>query len=335
MALETQTTCAGCGAVLPPLALTCPACHRFVHAGRLQTLTTQAKRAEQNGEWTAARDAWALAAPLLPTDTTQYRSVAARITEIDVRLAAASERPSPHSEAGKWAARLGPIGVLLIFLFTKGKLLLLGLTKLGTLVSMLATLGLFWTWYGWKFALGFVISIYIHEMGHVAALRRFGIPASAPMFVPGLGAFVAMKQRPATVAQEARVGMAGPIWGLGATVAAWLAGLATSQPIWFAIAHASAWINVFNLIPVWQLDGGRAFHAFTRRQRLLALVLVAAAWFIARDGMFLLATLGAGYRLFTKDAAAKADWGAFGQFAGVLALLAMLFLITATASRPL
>jgi Zn-dependent protease len=305
-----------------------------VHAEELQSLSRQARHAEERGDWHGARAAWDRALGLLPTDTTQYRGVLARITEIDARLAAASEQPSSHSEVGKWVKRLGPIGVVLLFAFTKGKLLLLGLTKLSTLLSMLATLGLFWTWYGWKFALGFVLSIYIHEMGHVAALRRYGIPATAPMFVPGLGAFVTMRQRPATVAQEARVGLAGPIWGLGATAAAWAIGLITSEPIWFAIANASAWINVFNLIPVWQLDGGRAFHAFTRQQRFLGLGVAALMWLVARDGMLLLLTLGAGYRSFTKDASKEADWGAFWQFVGILALLALLFLMTTGASRP-
>ena len=126
-------------------------------------------------------------------------------------------------------------------MLTKAKFVLLGLTKLNTLLSMMAFFAVYWTMFGWKFALGFVLAIYIHEMGHVVALRKYGIAASAPMFVPFLGAFVRMRQYPANVGQDARVGLAGPIWGLGASVVAWLGALITGQPIWYAIAHTSAW----------------------------------------------------------------------------------------------
>jgi len=99
--------------------------------------------------------------------------------------------------------------VVALFALTKAKFLLLGLTKLSTLGSMLAFLGVYWSMFGWKFALGFVLCIYVHEMGHVAELRRFGIAASAPMFIPGLGAFVSLKQLPANVMQDSRVGWPG------------------------------------------------------------------------------------------------------------------------------
>ena len=101
-----------------------------------------------------------------------------------------------------------------VFLLTKGKLLLFGLSKGTTFFSMLAALGVYWTIWGWKFALGFVLSIYIHEMGHVAAMKRFGLAATAPMFIPGFGAFIRMKQHPATVQEEARIGLGGPDLGL-------------------------------------------------------------------------------------------------------------------------
>src|ERR1035437_4631322 len=84
-------------------------------------------------------------------------------------------------------------GPLLLLALTKGKFLLLGLTKMGTLLTMLASLGVYWAMYGWAFALGLVVSIYTHEMGHVAAIRRYGFPASAPMFIPGFGAFIQLR----------------------------------------------------------------------------------------------------------------------------------------------
>src|SRR5262249_58708968 len=108
---------------------------------------------------------------------------------------------------------------------TKGKLLLLGLTKLSTLFTMMGSLGVYWNWYGWKFALGMVLLIYIHEIGHVYELRKFGIKASAPVFLPGFGAVVLLPERPATSAQQGRVGLAGPLWGMRAgcgTIAGYL-----------------------------------------------------------------------------------------------------------------
>jgi hypothetical protein len=96
-----------------------------------------------------------------------------------------------------------------VFLLGKAKFLLLGMTKLPTLLSAVAAFGVYWTVWGWKFALGLVASMYVHDMGHVFALRRYGIRATAPMFVPGLGAFVCMEQYPKSQREDARVGLAG------------------------------------------------------------------------------------------------------------------------------
>ena len=102
----------------------------------------------------------------------------------------------------------------------KLKFLLLGLTKASTFVSMFAFFGVYWSIYGWPLALGLVLSIYIHEMGHVAMLRRLGIAAGAPMFIPGVGALVMLKQHVADPLTDAKIGLAGPVWGLGAALAA-------------------------------------------------------------------------------------------------------------------
>ncbi len=240
--------------------------------------------------------------------------------------------PSARNRWGKYAARLTPLGILIwkfkvivLLGLTKAKLLLLGLTKMSTLFSMLATFGLYWTAYGWRFAAGLVLSIYVHEMGHVIALRRYGIAASAPMFIPGFGAFVRMKAYPANVGEDARVGLAGPIYGLGAAVFAWLMGLLTQAPVWFAIARIGAWINVFNLIPIWQLDGGRGFRALTRQQRSVALVTALVMWYVTEETMLLLVSLGGVYRLFSKDYPEHPDNMALVQYVGLIVLLSMLF----------
>ncbi len=234
--------------------------------------------------------------------------------------------------------RLGALGVvgtalwkfktIVLLILTKGKLLLLGLTKLSTLASMLLSMGLYWTLYGWKFALGFVLSIYVHEMGHVAALARYGIPATPPMFIPGFGAIVRLKAYPASPSEDARVGLAGPIWGLGAAIVCMGMYLFTGSGLWAALAQTGAWINLFNLIPIWQLDGGRGFHALTRQQRGIVLAAALGLWFVTSESMLLLIALGAVYRLFTKDWPEKPDNVALGQFVGLLAALSVVYLIT-------
>ena len=211
---------------------------------------------------------------------------------------------------------------------SKGKLLLLGLTKLSTFASMLAFFAVYWSIFGWKFALGFVLSIYIHEMGHVMALRKYNIAASAPMFIPFFGAIVRMKQYPGNVGEDARVGLAGPIWGLGSAVAAWLAAISTGLPIWYAIAHTAAWLNLFNLLPIWQLDGGRGFRALTRKQRAIAAAVAIGMWAVTHQTILLLIALGAGYRLFSRDYPAEDDNIVLMQYAGLIVLLSMLMVMT-------
>ena len=299
-----------------------------------EALSQQAKLAGQARDWHGAKLAWERALALTPPDSEQYRTAKARIQNIDLQL----------SDKSVWAKRLakfGPVGIVLwkfktfaLLALTKGKLVLLGLTKLSTFASMLAFFAVYWGLYGWKFALGFVLSIYIHEMGHVIALRKYGIAATSPMFIPFVGAVVRMKQYPANVAEDARVGLAGPIWGLGATIVAWLSALATGLPIWYAIAHTSAWINLFNLIPIWQLDGGRGFRTLTRKQRGIALGVTLVMWAVTEQTMLLLIALGAGYRLFSKDYPAEDDNGALMQYVGLMVLLAMLVVMTSGGARP-
>ena len=163
------------------------------------------------------------------------------------------------------AWKLKVVGVVLL---TKGKLLLLGLTKASTFLSMMASLGVYWTVFGGWLALGLVLSIYIHEMGHVFVLMRYGVRASTPLFIPGLGAFIRLKQAIVDPKQDARVGLGGPIWGTGAALVCSGMYHLTSKPIWAAIAQLGAIINLFNLLPFWQLDGAHAFRSLNRSQRL-------------------------------------------------------------------
>jgi Zn-dependent protease len=135
-----------------------------------------------------------------------------------------------------------------------------------------------------------VLSIYIHEMGHVYVLRKLGIAAGAPLFIPGFGAMVMLKQHVTDPVTDARIGLAGPVWGLGAALAAFAVYGYTHAPIWFAIAAVTGFLNLFNLIPVWQLDGSRGFHALSRVERWI--VVAACAGALALTGQKMLVLVG-------------------------------------------
>ena len=166
----------------------------------------------------------------------------------------------------KLFAPLGAAGLLLLKLGAKLKVILLLLPKIkllttsGTMLVSVAAYSLIW---GWKFAIGFVLLLLVHELGHVFQLRREGIPASAPMFIPFLGAMVAMKEMPKDAAAEARVGLAGPVLGsLAALVPLAIYGL-TGEELFRALAYIGFFLNLFNLLPVLPLDGGRAMAALS------------------------------------------------------------------------
>lgn len=330
--------CAGCASEVAVGLLACPGCSALVHAAELKSLACEAANTTTSLE---ALTCWRRALELLPAGSKQHAAVLGRIESLtrEIDTAPATERPTkaPATSGRKGLiASLVAVGALLLkfktiplLLLTKGKLLLLGLTKGSTLLSMFASVGVYWTLWGWKFALGFVLSIYVHEMGHVWMLRKFGIAAGAPMFIPGLGAFVRLKQHMPTAREDARVGLAGPIWGLAAALVCWLLSVAFHSPLFAALAKVGAWINLFNLTPFWQLDGSRAFRALTRSQRWVAVVVVAASFGFTREPWLLL-ILGVGaYRAFGKDAADEPDSRALGEYLFLIVALSALALIPA------
>jgi len=299
-----STRCARCGTELAPTLLSCPACNTLVHAERLKQLAAAAEKSQAAGQLADANASWHQALELLPPTSQQYAAIAQRVDDITKQLAsqpaAASILPAAAAE-GPWYKRgwavIATIGVVLL---GKLKFLLLGLAKLKTLVSMFAFFGVYWSVYGWPLAAGLVVSIYIHEMGHVSELRRLGIAAGAPLFIPGLGALVMLKQRITDPSIDARIGLAGPLWGLGAGMAAYLVFLVTGAPIWGAIAQLTGFINLFNLIPIWQLDGSRGFHALAQWQRWSLVVAIAVAYYLLKQPMLLIIGAVAVFRAFQR-----------------------------------
>jgi Zn-dependent protease len=194
------------------------------------------------------------------------------------------EPDPPHLEQPKQGPIkrvIGPALAAIAAFLTKLKAILLLLPKLklftaaGTMLISVAAYGAIW---GWQFGAGFVALLFIHEMGHVIALRREGIRASAPMFIPFLGAVISAKSLGDNAAAEARVGLAGPILGSLGAVACVLIWHATGNDFWRALAFTGFFLNLFNLLPVVPLDGGRAMAA-----------MAPAMWFVGFAGLIALA----------------------------------------------
>jgi Zn-dependent protease len=171
-------------------------------------------------------------------------------------------QPEPRwKELGKrLLAPLAALGALLAKFKTIG-LALFKFKIFATSGTMLVSIAAYaWIW-GWKFAVGFVLLILVHELGHVLELRRQGVPASAPLFIPFLGAVVGMKQMPEDAWKESRVALAGPILGSIGAAVVWALGAALNSNLLVALAFTGFFINLFNLLPIVPLDGGRAVAA--------------------------------------------------------------------------
>ena len=158
---------------------------------------------------------------------------------------------------------LAPI-IALGALLAKFKALALVIFKFkvfATSATMLVSVAAYtWIW-GWRFAVGFVLLLLVHEMGHVLELRRQGVPASAPLFIPFMGAVVGMKQMPHDAWREAQVALAGPILGSIGAAVVWGIGAAIGSDLLVALAFTGFFLNLFNLLPIVPLDGGRAMAA--------------------------------------------------------------------------
>ena len=321
---DDDDRCAACGVALAPGMLACPACRRLVHATRLSAFAAGAEAAERDGRLTEALTSWRSAHELLPAGSTQRGAVAERMRRLGDAIdrdrgappAAKGGRAGGAAGLGAAALALWKLKFLILSVLAKAKLLATGLASIPTLLSMLAWLAIDRS-QGATLALGLVASIYVHEMGHVAALRLYGIKATAPMFVPGLGALVRLHQYPIDAREDARVGLAGPLWGCAAAVAALGSGLLLHRPTLVTVAFWGAAINLFNLIPFWQLDGARGFRALDTRQRSIVVGLAAAAALVGPLPLGWLICAVGGLRL-RSDLPPEGDQRAFRTMAGLL-----------------
>lgn len=271
--------------------------------------------------------AWREALDLLPADSRQFQVIAEKITELGRNPASIISPPTaPTEQKGLVVRTLAGVGAIGLLAW-KLKSLLLGLTKGTTLFSMLLSLGVYWTAWGWQFALGIILSIYVHEMGHVMALHRYGFKATAPMFIPGLGALIRLQQKVVNPREDADIGLAGPIYGLGAAATSWILWLTTGQPIFAAVAGVGAWINLFNLLPIGSLDGGRGFHALSRSQKFLVALAAVGAWFYTQDGLIILLALISFGRAIVDKSEDEGCWRVAVTFGSLIFALSAMSLV--------
>ena len=164
-------------------------------------------------------------------------------------------------------------------------------TTAGTMLVSIAAYALFW---GWKFAVGFVLLLLVHELGHALEAKRQGLDVSAPMFIPFLGALIMMKQLPQDVWREARVAIAGPIIGSVGAAAAWGIGEAYDSNFFRALAFVGFFLNLFNLLPFGPLDGGRIVAAIHPGVWALGLVVLLGLLFVAPNPILFIILLFGG-----------------------------------------
>jgi len=205
---------------------------------------------------------------------------------------AAKRGTTESSNKRKGLAGLGGLGAALSALLLKFPLLA-PLLKFGWLgFSALFSVAVYSLIFGWQFAVGLVLLLFVHEMGHAIVMKLKGIPIGGMIFIPLLGAAVIMKQMPKNAKDEAEVGIAGPI--AGAIAAMVCLTLAREYPdmVWAPLAYFGFFINLFNLIPIVPFDGGRVLGAIDRRIWIIGFIGLVAfqiwSWVNGNHSLFLL-----------------------------------------------
>jgi Zn-dependent protease len=208
-------------------------------------------------------------------------------------IAADQARVQNRSRWKRWITSLGPLGIALMFILGKLKFLvpLLKVAQFGTLLSMFFMIWVYAQMWGWAFALGFVLLIFVHELGHALVMQQQGIPAGAPVFIPFVGAVIAMRGQPRDAWVEALVGIGGPVLGsvgaLACLIVAWVSG----APFWYALASTGFLLNLFNLLPISPLDGGRIVGVISRWLWVAGYALGIGALLVTRSPMLFLILL--------------------------------------------
>src|SRR5437764_12044007 len=197
-----------------------------------------------------------------------------KVQDTNVQTERTEEYKAPTEETA-WSRlkkALGPVAVVGVFIakfFAKLKLVLLPLLKFLPVLlksggTMLLMIWIYMQLWGWQFAVGFVLLLLVHETGHLIVAKKFGLKVGAPVFIPFMGAFIALKEAPRNAWIESCVGIGGPLLGTVGALICNILGEAFDAPIFTALAWFGYFLNLFNLTPVGMLDGGRIVTALSR-----------------------------------------------------------------------
>ncbi len=208
----------------------------------------------------------------------------------------------------------------------------------GSLLVSLWFYALFW---GWKFALVFVLMLLAHELGHYVTIRNYGLPARLPMFVPFMGAYT-VGGVPESLEHDAYIALAGPLTGLGVAAICFVFGYETHSTFWYMAAYVGAFLNLFNMIPTPPFDGGRVAGALSPSLWIggfvaflgLALALHLPLFFVILFGALALPGAIAGWRGYKDPRFATITPGGRVRVAlwYLVTLFALFYLMTLTAS---
>jgi Zn-dependent protease len=285
--------CKRCSRELAPGAVVCDQCNALVYSEELERLAALAKELENNGEAQPAREKWLSALQLLPPASKQAEWIKQHVQA----LAAADETRQAAQGDNQWARQTWQSGSIM-GLGDRSKSAVAPRFKLTSLLSFAAFVAIYSAASGVKFGIGFAVLILIHEMGHFVDIKRRGLPADMPIFLPGLGAYVRWQALGVPLETRAAVSLAGPLAGFLASVACALLWWQTGNPFWAALARVGAILNLLNLIPVWVLDGGQAALALGKSERIVLMTASAVLGLVLGERLFFLVALGAGYRAF-------------------------------------
>ena len=308
-----QQQCPRCGREIPPGALECPQCQTLVHGDQMEQLAAHARSLEANGDLQEAREKWLACLPIVPAQSMQAQWIRNHVRELESGVPSRQKAVASPHETAPWIKRLGPLGPIA-----------LALLKFKSLFSFVAFFGFYWTLWGAKFGIGFAVLILIHEMGHFIDIKRRGLPADMPMFLPGFGAYVKWNGLGVSVEARSAISLAGPFAGALAAGVCALLWQQTGYGLWAALARTGAWFNALNLIPLWIFDGSNATNALSKLERVVVLVVSAAIGYALGEWVFALVAAGMGIRLFTRDAPEGQSNPITAYFVAVITALAMI-----------
>src|SRR5882762_60969 len=289
----------------------------------MEQQAAHARSLEAHGDLQEARERWLACLPLLPPKSKQAEWIREHARQLELGMHAAQPaQANPQAAKPRWAKWLGPLAPIALML-AKFKTFLLAIFKFKFLLSFAAYIGLYWALWGPKFGIGFAVLVLIHEMGHFIDVKRRGLPADMPVFLPGFGAYVRWQALGVSQQTRAAVSLAGPLAGCLGAAGCGLLWWKTGNNLWAGLAHFTVLINVLNLIPIWVLDGGQAIPALSKTERIVLLCSCLLLSIFLKEPIFHLVAGGAAYRLFDKAMPTAPSRFITGYFVAVLTLLGL------------